>query len=314
MAVANIYSRRLRASQSKGDDVYQYDTVPDKLRTQLLCIMDELFSSHSSLVEQAWQDLCKIVAKECGVRKLRDFPYQSSLVDYIEKDADLLEILDFCNLLFIYVRDVIESINKWYERNPFEIEQYAVFLRMYHPAIEELNTYFKESALGYEYNKTEIIRIDSQHIHKEIIKPVLQLLGDERFQKVDAEYRLAHQHYRNKLVKDCVVSCNRAFETMLKTICDLESWDYQSGVRASDLITLVRNKNLFQDGMANNFNAFIARLKNRVPALRNEYGGHGEGSEQSEQPLYMGQYLLNLTASNVMFLYRAWEQYTQTKS
>lgn len=65
--------------------------------------------------------------------------------------------------------------------------------------------------------------------------------------------------------------------------------------------------------MANNFNSFVAMLKNGVPALRNDHGGHGEGSDAIEQPLYMAQYMLNLTASNLLFLHEAWNKYSSNK-
>lgn len=309
MVLANTYSRRLRASQPDGVDVYQYDEVPDKVRVQIVGIVIDLLgdcsfgNQHSQLL---WQNLSQYVAIDGGIKSLQQheihsYKFRTHLEKYIKDSADLYGILDFCDLLFIYtekVKHIFLSYNSYKKK----INQ----------TIEDLNGYFKESGFGYEYNN-QMIRIDSQHIHKEVIKPVLQLLGDEGFKKVDEEYRLAHEHYRNKHIKDCIVACNRAFESMLKTICDLERWEYEPCARASDLITLVRKKDLFLDGMANNFNSFVAILKNGVPALRNAHGGHGEASDATEQPLYMAQYMLNLTASNLLFLHEAWNKYSSNK-
>lgn len=310
MGLANTYSRRLRASQPDGVDVYQYDEVPDKIRVQIVGIVIDLLgdcsfgNQHSQLL---WQNLSQYVARDGGIKSLQQheinsYKFRKNLENYIEESADLYGILDFCDLLFIYTEKVKDIVTSYYS-----------YEKKINQAIEELNTYFKESSFGYEYNNNQMIRIDSQHIHKEVIKPVLQLLGDERFKKVDEEYRLAHEHYRNKHIKDCIVACNRSFESMLKTICDLERWEYASGARASDLITLVRKNDLFLDGMANNFNSFVVMLKNGVPALRNDHGGHGEGSVAAEQPLYMAQYMLNLTASNLLFLHEAWNKYSLNK-
>lgn len=293
--------------------MYQYDEVPDKVRVQIVSIVRDLLESKMESkdlsVTKRWKDMCKIVAKVSAVKELQRYGlygdlYKLALEQYIYNDANIFGILDLCDLLFMYVYDLLPQLKPPYEFSyPKKINQ----------AIEELNTYFKEAGFGYEYNNNQIIRIDSQHIHKEVIKPVLQLLGDEGFKKVDEEYRLAHEHYRNKHIKDCIVACNRAFESMLKTICDLERWEYASGARASDLITLVRKKDFFLDGMANNFNSFVAMLKNGVPALRNDHGGHGEGSDATEQLLYMAQYMLNLTASNLLFLHEAWNKYSLNK-
>lgn len=307
MGLANTYSRRLRASQPDGVDVYQYDEVPQDLRTQIFCIVSESFDflvTHRFDISTLWRDLCGIVAKESGIRKLRAAS-ECDLEQYFYREAKLIGVLDFCDLSFGYIKEKLAVIDSRYcSKQYFEV---------YKQKVDELNAYFKESSFGYEYNNNQVIRIDSQHIHKEIIKPALRLLGDERFKKVDEEYRLAHEHYRNKHIKDCIVACNRAFESMLKTICDLERWEYTSGARASDLITLVRKNDLFLDGMATNFNSFVAMLKNGVPAFRNDHGGHGEGSDATEQPLYMAQYMLNLTASNLLFLYEAWNKHSTSK-
>lgn len=318
MGLANTYSRRLRASQPNGVDVYQYDEVPDKVRVQIVSIVIDLLGDYSLSrtiygvsVELLWKDLCLFIAKDGGIKSLQQYSVshqncRKNLENYIEESADLYGILDFCDLLFIYtekVRDTFTSYHSYEKTYKKKINQ----------AIEELNTYFQESSFGYEYNNNQIIRIDSQHIHKEVIKPILQLLRDKGFKHVDKEYRLAHEHCRNKHIKDCIVACNRAFESMLKTICDVERWECEQGARASDLITLVRKNDLFLDGMANNFNSFVAMLKNGVLALRNDHGGHGEGNDATEQPLHMAQYMLNLTASNLLFLHEAWNKYSSSK-
>jgi hypothetical protein len=48
-------------------------------------------------------------------------------------------------------------------------------------AIDELNARFREHGVGYQYESGNIIRVDSQIIHSEAVKPVLHLLSDDRF-------------------------------------------------------------------------------------------------------------------------------------
>ena len=40
-------------------------------------------------------------------------------------------------------------------------------------AVEELNHRFKEHAIGYQYLEGELVRVDSQFAHAEIVKPAL---------------------------------------------------------------------------------------------------------------------------------------------
>ncbi|NJL59598.1 MAG: hypothetical protein HC887_08105 [Desulfobacteraceae bacterium] len=44
-------------------------------------------------------------------------------------------------------------------------------------AIDELNSRFKEHGVGYQYESGELIRVDSQFLHAEAVKPTLNLLG-----------------------------------------------------------------------------------------------------------------------------------------
>jgi hypothetical protein len=43
-------------------------------------------------------------------------------------------------------------------------------------AVFELNARFREQGIGYQYESGKIIRVDSQLIHAEVIKPALALL------------------------------------------------------------------------------------------------------------------------------------------
>ena len=43
--------------------------------------------------------------------------------------------------------------------------------------IEEMNQRFRENGVGYQYENDQIIRVDSEFIHAEAVKPALQLLG-----------------------------------------------------------------------------------------------------------------------------------------
>jgi AbiJ N-terminal domain 4 len=60
-------------------------------------------------------------------------------------------------------------------------------------AIEEANARFREAGIGYQYAYGEIVRVDSQIIHKEVILPVLALLHEPAFASAEKEYLEAHK-------------------------------------------------------------------------------------------------------------------------
>ena len=51
--------------------------------------------------------------------------------------------------------------------------------------IDEINRRFREHGCGYQYENGEFMRVDSQFIHAEVVKPVLLLLLDKAFKGAD---------------------------------------------------------------------------------------------------------------------------------
>lgn len=54
---------------------------------------------------------------------------------------------------------------------------------------------------------------------------------------------------------------------------------------------------------------YIMTLKTGVPELRNHFGGHGSSSQSSSPSIYMAEYVLYLTATNIVFLYNVFRDY-----
>jgi len=55
-------------------------------------------------------------------------------------------------------------------------------------AIKELNFRFREAGVGYRFEGRQIVRVDSQLIHQEAVKPALRLLSARGFEGANAEY------------------------------------------------------------------------------------------------------------------------------
>src|ERR1019366_1526163 len=83
-------------------------------------------------------------------------------------------------------------------------------------AVTELNARFREHGIGYQYESGEIIRVDSQLIHSEVVKPALTLLTAPEYEGANAEFLKAFEHYRKGDTKECLNECLKAFESTMK--------------------------------------------------------------------------------------------------
>jgi len=177
-------------------------------------------------------------------------------------------------------------------------------------ALNEINQRFEQHGVGYQFENGRFIELRSKLAHAEIVKPALRLLIDPVFTKANEECLLAHKQYRAGSFKDCVTAANRAFESALKAICDSEGWLYDKGDRASGLVTRVTNNGLFTHEFDKSLSAYVAMLKTGLPSIRNDAGGHGDGTAAAAVTAEIARFALNLTAWNILFLgesYRAFK-------
>ena len=68
-------------------------------------------------------------------------------------------------------------------------------------AIDKLNYRFREHGVGYQYESGQIIKVDSQFIHSEVMKPTLIFLSDPMYKGANEEFLKAHEHYRKRTTK-----------------------------------------------------------------------------------------------------------------
>ena len=98
----------------------------------------------------------------------------------------------------------------------------AYFKRPLEEAIAELNTRFREHGVGYQYESGEIIRVDSQLLHSEVVKPALALLTSKEYEGANTEFLKAFEHYRKNDTKECLNECLKAFESTMKALATIE--------------------------------------------------------------------------------------------
>jgi hypothetical protein len=128
-----------------------------------------------------------------------------------------LEALDFIELSFRVMNNLYNLVDYSFYRSVEQSEQ---------EAIEELNHRFREHGVGYQFEDDEILRVDSQYVHAEVVKPAIALLNTAGFEGALDEFLKAHEHYRKGRHGEAMIEALKAFESTMKAICD-ENGDLQ---------------------------------------------------------------------------------------
>jgi Domain of unknown function (DUF7014)/AbiJ N-terminal domain 4 len=306
MPIFDIYSRRKRRAEQAEPDVYQYEAIPAKVRTQIRFILESALGAYSDQPyadqnNDVWDLIRNTIRREKGLAVIYPNAYDSreeviNAIITFEKVDDCLDLIDLCFRC-------VNRMRGWSEDD----RRYKGIKQDPDDAIEELNFRFRDACVGYQFEAGEIVRVDSQLIHSEVVKPALVLLGDPRFDGAQDEFLSAHAHYRAGEYEDAVLDANRAFESSMKTICDIKGWEPPKGARASDLVKILRRNKLLPDYLEPSFDQLIATLQSGLPKVRNEVAGHGQGAILRQTPGYVAGYALHLAAANIVLLVEAFK-------
>ena len=310
MPIYDIFSKRQKRLRGEFPDVYQYETIPNELRVQVIHIWRDAFGVPyrgnqypGGAIEEAYQFIHSTLYREYGL---------FTLSEDADPDDDFIALGNF----FLAEEDpekVIDTIEVSFQY----MERYASNIRP-EEAIAELNHRFQEHGVGYQYESGLIIRVDSQLIHSEVVKPALSMLSDPMYEGANAEFLKAHEHYRKERYKECMNECLKAFESCIKAICTKRQWKYEKKDTAKRLIEIVFDKELVPTFMDSHFSGLRkaldvrkglrSTLESGVPTLRNNLSAHGDGIEEVPVSEYIAAYTLHLTASNILFLAKANEE------
>lgn len=304
MSIFELFSKRQKKLRGEVSDVYQYEKIPNRLRVQVIHIVNDVLGleNSSEKANEVYQFVHKTLCKEYGEFFLID-KYASASKD----------VFDFFlqEKSYEHCLDVIEAFFKvidHYVRN--NIHYFYSSKQTPDDAISELNIRFKEAGVGYQFEQGELIRVDSQFIHSEVVKPVLQLLGtDKDYQGSFAEFLTAHEHYRHRRYKECLNDSLKAFESVMKAIHKKHSWQFNPNDTSKKLINSCLTNGLIPIYLQNQFSSINILLESGIPTIRNKEGGHGQGHEIKEVPEYLASYALHLTATNLLFLIKCEENY-----
>lgn len=305
MGITDIFSKRQARARGKVPDVYVYDDIPKPLRVQVVHIWSEVLGDQSESATRqgplrAYPYIVSTLCQEYGVYRLATPPNEfgarewfAEMVMFLEAEQDAERILDVIELSFRVIDLATRDFSYLNRQKASEIAD---------DAIATLNGRFKEHGVGYRYENGQIIRIDSELLHSETVRPALALLQEPIYKGAQVEFLSAHAHYRARRTKEALVDCLKAFESVMKVICDKRGWPIPSRATASNLVTTLFNHHLIPSYLEAHYSALRATLESGVPTVRNNNGGHGQGGTPITVPDHLVAYTLHMTASAIVFL------------
>lgn len=293
-----LYSRRKRMAASASIDVYEYSVIPEKVRIQVIQILGDgigpyYFKGNIGRPTKTYGYLVKKMRRELGVHSLVTYPVNSrqEFFQWLQSTHDIDHWLDACELALKIID--IDVREKW---GSFEAEVAPDI------AIAEFNARLQEAAIGYQYVSGEILRIDSMHIHKEVVLLALGLLRNARFAAAESEYRSAHHAFRNGELEDCLVDCGKAFESVLKVIGTARGWTIKENDPASRLVQAAVDAGFLAAYSITALNHLKGLIDSSTPTVRNKQGGHGAGTTVRNVPTQLAAFQLHQTAAVILYL------------
>ena len=305
MPIYDIYSKRLKEMEGECTEVYVYDKLPKPLRVQIVQIWTEQLgdprkyavgSYNYNDIDEYYKSIVKILWREYGVHQL---PFKTSkfgsfydeICDFFSRAEEIDRVLDVVELTFRAIKFHLNDTNQ---------------LDEYDKVVRELNFRFRESGVGYGYESERIISIGDELIHREVVKPALRILNQPQFAGAREEFLKAHEQYRKGETKDSLSNCLKAFESVMKAICDMRGWQYDKDrSTAKALIKICFDNGLIPKFWESYYSSLRSLLESGVPTARNKRGGHGQGTTPTSVPDYLATYILHLTATTIVFLAEA---------
>lgn len=302
MAIFDLFSKRQKRLRGEFPEIYTFDNIPKNLRVQIIHIIKDAIGikrhGYENEPEKAYELIHQTLCREYGIFSLADRYSkndQDHVLNFLLSTEDTEKAIDVIELSFKFIDRIIKpSLQKYKYNTVVKIEP--------DEAIEELNERFKEHGIGYSFDGSEIIRVDSTYAHTEITKPTISLLWNTKFDGANEEYLKAHEHYRHGRNKECLTECLKAFESTMKIICSEKGWNYKQTDTAKTLIQICFQNQLVPTFTQNQFTSLKNLLESGIPTIRNKLGGHGQGQTPQIVDNEMTRYGLNLTGTNIIFL------------
>jgi hypothetical protein len=298
--VFDIYSKREGRQSGAVPDVYEYENLPLFLRNQVVLLCERIIGkpdyNEHNLAAKFYATVCLRLREEYGVRhlfelldldhfsRLHSRPSFYELSEFLVKEktvARCLDVVDLCADQFV-------KMNR-------------------RDAISTLKQRLKEAGVGYQVESGQIIRVDNQLFHSEVMKPALRFISTKGFEGANDEFLQAHKKYRDRDYTGSLIESAKAFESVLKIVLRKHGQDDAAKDTASVLLNKFFALNLLPSYLQKQFNDLKSLLQGGAPNVRNKEAAHGQGEEIREVPEYLAAYGLHQTASAILLIIKAHE-------
>lgn len=307
MPILDLFSKRQKLLRGEVPDVYLYDKVPRELRVQCVHIFGDLLGSvhrerYQGIVRNKQYETYKIVVdaltREYGLFRLpsnavEDGDPSSELFNFLLQTDNVERALDVVEFA---TRCADRGTRNWQYLNRRDFDAHV------DRGIAELNARFREHGVGYQYEAGRLVRVDSDLLHVEAVKPALTLLKTAGYSGPLDEFLRAHEHYRHGRHDEALNEALKAFESTMKAICDKKGWRYDAGATARVLVNTCFQHGLVDEFWQTHLSSLRGTLENGIATARNKLGGHGQGALPRDVPQSIVSYVLHMTASTIVFL------------
>lgn len=288
--------------------MFIYGDFPKTFRNQFFTIFNgvlkAIYKANPYFSESVPEELCEIFAQEKGLKFIPGTHYikansLKTLELYIDNcnNEDFLDLMDFLFGGFVSNKLI---------QNKFYLTENENFFQ---DAINELNLRLKQHNLGYEFLNGEIIEKTNTVTHESIVKPALKLLTDEEFRGAEEEYLLAFEHFQNGKNEDAILNAVKSFESGLKIICSGMGYFYdRTKDTAKRLIEILKQNDFFPSYLDHYMDGICITLESGASTIRIPIAGHGKGAVTQSPPDAFVEYVLNMVATNLVFLYRLYQK------
>jgi hypothetical protein len=310
MSSFETFSKRKKRLENAGkQDVYHYDELPHALRVQIIHIWNTAIgayfrptgysSGQTSPANKHWEFIVSTLRRERGVFTLAS-PSEGPADECKQflLSADIDGALDMIELSFRVIDRMARTMHPW-EMSLAKISQEP------DDAIEELNQRFKEHGIGHQFVEGELIRIDSEFVHAEAVKPALSLLHQAGFDGPSDEFMRAFEHYRHGRLKESVAEALKSFESTMKAICKARNWPHAPNATAKPLMDTLFENGLIPSELQGHFAGLRAAMESGLPTISNRTSRHGQGADPVSIPPHIAAYALHLAASNIVLIVNA---------
>ncbi|HEK1998006.1 TPA: hypothetical protein SMS20_000579 [Proteus mirabilis] len=267
MKIRNTYSKRQKQQRGELPDVYQYDSLSEQLINQICHLITNrmgncnnyfnirVFGEKDKFPDYIYEEIYRELCFNWGEKNLitikseHNQSFQTDIFTRLENEENIEKCLDIIEICFSILEERKDEITKKRNINTLIDHNYQL--------ISDLNQLFKEAATGYQFEGNQIVRVDSQLIHSEVVKPTLLILSStEKYNGVLDEFMSAHEHYRNKKYKETLNDCLKSFESLMKAIHEKRNWAYTPNDTAKKLISSCLANNLIPEYLQNQFSSF----------------------------------------------------------